>query len=237
MMRLELAGVHYTYPGGVRPALENISCHIDTGEFVILVGRNGCGKSTLARVMAGLIEPASGSVKAQYSNPSAGLQPPPSVGILLQNPDESLFTSSVAREIAWGLENRALPPAEMSRRVGEALAVFGLTELANRPLESLSDGQKQMAALAALVTVEHQFYILDEAAAYLDPYWRRRVSEAARELTARAGVLWITSAPHPEILPADRIWVMHRGKLATDGKAGEILKLGNLSHFLNRTQR
>jgi len=232
MWRLELEGVQYSYPGTNKPTLDGITSSFTAGEFVVLLGCNGSGKSTLAQVMAGILKPSSGTVAISSDVPSVGKEPPNPhpVGILLQNPDESLFTSSVAHEIAWGLENCAIPNEEIEQRVNKTLKSFGLTELADRPQESLSDGQKQLVALAALVAVEHRFYILDEAAAYLDPFWKRQVRETAHALTKDAGVMWITSRPS-DVRDADRIWIMHRGHLAADPIPGEALNQEILARY------
>jgi energy-coupling factor transport system ATP-binding protein len=212
---------------------------VSAGQIAALIGDNGSGKSTLARLAAGLIQPQSGEVRVVAGggpDPSpepdygtgkedlgarrsgkcepagAGRDETDFVGLMLQNPDEQFITSSVERELAWGLENMGVPPLEMEERVRRVLERFDLGALAGHPPEALSDGQKQVVALASLAAMRPRFLLLDEAVAFLDPFWRGVVARCARELSQDAGVLWITSRLNeaPEV---DARWLMADGSV------------------------
>jgi energy-coupling factor transport system ATP-binding protein len=211
MPALELNAVSFTYPGSAIPAVDGVSLRLETGSLVALVGPNGSGKSTLAKIAAGLIAPQAGEVRVANAGSAPG-SISRRVGLLFQNPDEQLLASSVVRELAWGPENLALPPDEMELRVRAGLERFGLTGMAELPPEALSDGQKQLTALAALMVIEPDFLILDEATAFLDPYWTAQVRRAAQDLARERGVLWITSRP-AETDWADLVLEFSRGKI------------------------
>lgn len=213
MASLELRSVSLTYPGADHPALDGVTCGIGSGQFIALVGHNGCGKSTLARIATGLLKPDSGTVEIDGEPLKPGWN---GVGLLFQNPDEQLLAGDVERELAWGLENLALPLGEIEARVRGGLEAFGLTCIAHQPPETLSDGQKQLVALAALAVMQPRFLILDEATAFLDPYWTKLIRQRSRELVPGAGVLWLT-ARASEAAPADIVWVMNRGRMVVAG--------------------
>jgi energy-coupling factor transport system ATP-binding protein len=206
---LELTDVTFSYPDSNVVTIANVSCKLGTGQFVVLHGSNGCGKSTLAKIMSGLLQPQSGIVNNNGGNSVSGWN---GVGLLFQNPDEQLLAQNVEGEIAWGLENLGLPRNEMVKRVNETINYFNLTDLRQRPPESLSDGQKQLVALASIVVMRPSFLILDEATAFLDPLWKQRVRRYAQELSDNTGVLWITTRKQ-EIRDADEVWWMEKGEL------------------------
>ena len=219
MAVLELREVSYTYPDSSSPALDRITCRLETGRFVALLGRNGSGKSTLALIAAGLLDPASGSVASNGVNLLPGWS---GVGLLFQNPDEQLLAQDVEGELAWGLENLTLPPDEIESRVRKGLQQFGLTDKAHLPPEALSDGQKQLVALTALVVMKPAFLLLDEVTAFLDPYWTKRVLRITRELARDAGVLWISTRA-AEAVAADEVWLMSQGKIVSTGTPQDML--------------
>ncbi len=189
MSRLELHSVEYAYPGMSEPLLASISCTLSAGELFVLTGSNGSGKSTLGRLIAGLIEPDSGEIWGRRDS-GTGWN---GVALVMQDPLSQLLTASVEEEIAWGLENLNVPRAEIARRVESALEQFGLTALRHKPPEMLADGECQLIAFAANSVMEPDFFIFDEATAYLDLKWRKRLWEAAREASKRCGVIWITT--------------------------------------------
>ena len=204
MAILELRNVNYTYPGASRPAIEDVSLRLETGQFLVLTGDNGSGKSTLARVAAGLDLPSSGEIRCEPLGSRAAL--------LFQNPDEQLICSKVEKELAWGLENLSLSPDEIKTRVENGLGRFRLQSIADQPPEALSDGQKQLVALAALAVMRPAFLILDEVGAFLDPYWARQVLEYTQSIIQDTGILWIAS--RDEAIPlSGRVLKIDRGRL------------------------
>jgi energy-coupling factor transporter ATP-binding protein EcfA2 len=217
--KLRFDSVSYIYPGASRPAISEISCAIETGEIIAVLGANGSGKSTLGKIAAGLLTPTSGEITV------SGIKNHPDwsgVGLLLQNPDEQLLTHSVESELAWGLENLALPRDEMRRRVNEMLETFELTALRSTPPETLSDGWKQVLALASLVAMRPAFLVLDEVTAFLDPYWRVRIRELCRQFLPSTGIIWISTETRNG-LAADRVIVLEAGKLVKSGHPDSVL--------------
>lgn len=219
MAQLETREVSYIYPGSTQLALDHISCLLESGKMVALLGANGCGKSTLAKLMAGIINPYKGSVLVNDRELTAGWN---GIGLLFQNPDEQLLTANVERELAWGLENLALPTQQIEDRVRHGLEVFGLNELRLRPPESLSDGEKQLVALAALFVMQPDFLILDEATAFLDPEWTEKILTMARKWSHEIGVLWVTTQAD-NVVGVDEVWLMASGKIIASGNSREIL--------------
>ena len=227
MATLELRDVSYTYPDACLPALERVTCRLETGQLAALLGPNGCGKSTLARVAAGLLSPQNGEVRISGMDTSSAWN---GVGLLLQNPDEQLLSADVESELAWGLENIALPPGEMSERVRWELDIFELSDMAHLPPEALSDGQKQLVALAGLAVMKPVFLLLDEATAFLDPAWTNRVLNFTRKLSEITGVLWITTRA-AEATAAHRVWLMQEGRIAAMGTPAEMLQAERLEQL------
>lgn len=219
MTSLELADVDFRYSGTSRTLLRNINCILETGKLVALLGNNGSGKSTLARLMAGLLMPSKGSVIINRETFPGSWN---GIGYIFQNPDEQLIAQQVERELAWGLENLNIPVDEIERRVERGLEFFGLQEKRNQPPECLSDGEKQLVAIASMWVMEPVFIILDEAAAFLDPKWKARLWEIAREWSHTAGVLWIT-ANENEAKTADLIWILDNGHITFTGTPDKIL--------------
>lgn len=151
------------------------------------------------------------------------------IGLLFQNPDEQLMTSSVENELAWGMENLATPPGIMSKRIETALITFDLTDIRETPPEHLSDGQKQLLALASIVVMKPDFLILDEVTAFLDPSWKKQILEKILNFSSEMGVLWL-STRSDDNMNADEIWLMKDGIIVDKGSPGSILtpeKLGN----------
>ncbi|MBM3327042.1 MAG: ABC transporter ATP-binding protein [Calditrichaeota bacterium] len=190
MASLTLCDVSYTWLGSSQPVLRNLNFRLSSGELCVLWGKNGSGKSTLAQLLAGLVEPSSGSLIISRSNRSDNC---PIVGLLMQDPQSQIMASNAEREIAWGLENLGLDRACIRERVERTIEQFELTRLRFAALDTLSDGQRQLIVLAAIIAMQPDFLILDEATAHLDPDWANRVWYIAEKYSTDAGVLWITS--------------------------------------------
>ena len=151
------------YPGRSAPALRDVSLSLAPGERVLLLGPSGCGKSTLAYALAGLIPRI---IEAEVRG---RVEPPARAGLLFQDPEAQFCLLTVDDEIAFSLENRCLPPAEMPPRIAAALAATGLDVPFGHPVAALSGGQKQRLALAAVLALEPDVLFLDEPTAQLDP--------------------------------------------------------------------
>ena len=206
----------YSYPGSDRPALADVTFEVRVGEYVGVVGPNGGGKSTLARLLNGLLRPNSGRVRV------AGLDPATEpylvrkkVGVLFQNPDNGLVAPFVEDDVAFGLENLGVERQEMRERVAAAIRAVGLSGYERREPHTLSGGEKQRVALAGLLATDTEVLVLDEPTSMLDLAGRREVLERLRELQSSNTVLHITHHLE-ELLDADRILVLNAGRLVAD---------------------
>ena len=180
---LELAGVHYAWPGGA-VALRDCDLVLPARGLWMLVGHNGSGKSSLLRVICGLLDPLQGQVHRRGR-----------CALVFQNPDHQLLLPSCSSELLLAIDPR-LAPAERRRRVNAALEEVGLGGLAERPIHGLSGGQKQRLAIAAALASDADLLLLDEPTALLDPDSQQDVLELIRTLCQRPehplSALWIT---------------------------------------------
>jgi energy-coupling factor transporter ATP-binding protein EcfA2 len=204
----------YTYPSSPYPALTDVTLDIAEGEFVLLAGPSGAGKSTLLRCLNGLVPhftggTLSGSVTVAGHDPVAEGPQVLSrvVGFIFQDPEAQFVVDRVEDEVAFALENAAIPPDDMRARVEEALRLLDISPLRGRPLETLSGGEKQRVAIAAALALRPRILVLDEPTSQLDPRSAEAVLEAAVHLNRRLG-LTIVLAEHrlERVLPhADRL--------------------------------
>jgi energy-coupling factor transport system ATP-binding protein len=206
----------YSYPGSERAALDGITFELRAGEYVGVVGPNGGGKSTLVRLLNGLLRADSGSVRV------GGLDPATEpylvrrkVGMLFQNPENGLVAPFVEDDVAFGLENLGVEREEMRERVREAIQAVGLEGYERREPHTLSGGEKQRVALAGLLALEPEILLLDEPTSMLDATGRREILEKLEELRGTRTVLHITHHLE-ELLDAGRVLVLNAGRLVAD---------------------
>ena len=218
----------YSYPGGAEPALSEVSFEIPAGEYVGVVGPNGGGKSTLVRLLNGLLAADSGSVRITGLDPATEpFEVRRLVGVLFQNPDNGLVAPFVEDDVAFGLENLGVKRAEMRARVLETIAAVGLAGYERREPHTLSGGEKQRVALAGLLAVRPEVLLLDEPTAMLDAEGRREVLGRVRELAGSRTVLHVTHHLE-ELFDADRILVLNGGRLAADTTPVELFSDADL---------
>jgi energy-coupling factor transporter ATPase len=206
----------YSYPGSERPALSELTFELRAGEYVGVVGPNGGGKSTLVRLLNGLLRADSGSVRV------GGLDPATEpylvrewVGMLFQNPENGLVAPFVEDDVAFGLENLGVPREEMRERVRDAIAAVGLEGYERREPHTLSGGEKQRVALAGLLALDPEILLLDEPTSMLDATGRGEVLERLERMRGARTVLHATHHIE-ELLDADRILVLNAGRLVAD---------------------
>ena len=172
-------GLSFAYPGGAR-ALDGLRFHVRAGESVGLVGPNGAGKTTLFLCLAGVLPTAPGAVRVAGLDPAVPAERrrlPAHLGVVFQDSDEQLFSTSVFEDVAFGPLNLGLPPDEVRRRVAEALERVGLAGFEPRVPFHLSGGEKRRAALAGVLAMRPDILLLDEPSIFLDPRGRRELIE------------------------------------------------------------
>ncbi len=229
---IELENLTYTYPGGESPALRGVTLAIAEGHFALVAGPSGSGKSTLLRCLNGLVPHFSGGVVqgritvAGHDPIAAGPQTLSCVvGFVFQDPEAQFILDRVEDEIAFALENAALPPAEMRLRVEETLQLLDLTALRDRPLATLSGGEKQRVAIAAALALRPRILVLDEPTSQLDPQSAEEVLQALVRLNQDLGLTIVLAEQRLErVLPyVDQIVYLDGAAAVLSGPPREVL--------------
>lgn len=209
------------------PALEKISLQIREGEYVAIMGHNTSGKTTLARCLNALLIPQSGKVYVDRlctSKEENILPIRKKVGMVFQNPDNQIVSTTVEREIAFGLENLGVPTEMIHQVVTAILERFDLTKYRTYPPHLLSGGEKQRVALASVLAMNPKYLVLDEPTSMLDPKGRRELLDLLAEIksdnvekriTNQITIILITQFPE-EALEADRLVIMEKGTIVFD---------------------
>jgi len=228
---IETRDLTYTYPGATKPSIKEVSVTINKGDFVILTGPSGCGKTTLCRCFNGLI-PHFYNGNLQGEIVVAGLnvadqqihQLARHVGLVFQNPENQLFALSVEKDVAFGLENFAMPRDEMRKRVDWALQMADISELSERPPHELSGGQQQRVAIASVLAMQPDIMVLDEPTSFLDPVGAQKIFEVINELNKKLGITIILVEHRLDLAAkyANHVIVMDEGKVVLNGTPREI---------------
>ncbi|MFO8191795.1 MAG: energy-coupling factor transporter ATPase [Bacillota bacterium] len=236
---IEARAVDFYYPGEEDPsraALSGINLGVKRGEYIALIGPNGSGKTTLLKLFNALLTPSSGEVlvgglstREEENLPVIRRR----CGMIFQNPDNQLVATTVEEDIAFGMENLALPQAEIQGKVLQTASQLGLGHLLKQPPHLLSGGEKQRVAIAGILVMEPDFILMDESTAMLDPDGRREVLKTVVELnnSRGLGVIHVTHFPI-EAAFARRVIVLDRGRLRGDGTPKEVLTDLTLLHDL-----
>ncbi len=206
-------------------AVNGVSMDVKKGEFVAVLGANGCGKSTLAKHFNAILLPEKGTVLVEDIDTRTEeklYDIRQKVGMVFQNPDNQIVANVVEEDVAFAPENLGVPPAEIRTRVDEAMKMAGIYEKRHAAPHKLSGGQKQRVAIAGVLAMRPDCIVLDEATAMLDPKGRRQVMETIDKLRA-AGVT-IVSITHymEEAARADRVLVMNAGRSVMEGTPEQI---------------
>ncbi|HHW48528.1 MAG TPA: energy-coupling factor transporter ATPase [Clostridiaceae bacterium] len=228
---IKVDNVSFTYKShavdyhGVR-ALSNINLEIKNGEFVVVIGRNGSGKSTFARLINALLIPSEGVVyiKGMKTSDEKYLwEIRRSAGMVFQNPDNQIIGTIVEEDVAFGPENLGVPPEEIKKRVYESLRMTGIIEYKGHAPHLLSGGQKQRVAIAGVLAMKPQCIILDEATSMLDPIGRKEVMKVLKKLNSEDGITVIhITHQMDEASMADRVIVIDEGSIVLDGNPKEV---------------
>lgn len=217
-------------------AIRNVSLSIKTGEYVAVLGHNGSGKSTFAKLCNGILVPDEGQVLVNglsTHNPSDDeaenlehiMKIRKDVGMVFQNPDNQIVATIVEEDVAFGPENLGVDPLEIRKRVDESLKAVGMYEYRGHEPHKLSGGQKQRVAIAGILAMQPRCLVLDESTAMLDPRGRREVMNTVRKLHDDLGmtVVFITHFMD-EAVTADRVVVMDKGHVIMDGTPKEVFR-------------
>ena len=226
MSIIKFENVHYTYPGDQLESLCGVSLEIQEGSFVAVLGHNGSGKSTLAKHMNAILVPTEGKVTVcgiDSADEEQIIQLRRNVGMVFQNPDNQIVANVVEEDVAFAPENLGVEPAEIRRRVDEALKQVGMYEKRQHAPHLLSGGQKQRVAIAGVIAMEPKIIVLDEPTAMLDPIGREEVISTVTRLCREKGMTVVLITHHmDECVGADRLIVMSNGSIVADGVPAEV---------------
>ena len=213
-----------------KAVLRGVSLEVKKGEYVAILGHNGSGKSTFAKLLNMILVPDSGRLWVaghELTSPDFDenelLEVRRKIGMDFQNPDNQLVATVVEEDVAFGPENLGVPSKEIRERVDQALETVGMTEYARHSPDRLSGGQKQRVAIAGIIAMMPECMVLDEATAMLDPVGRREVMDTVDRLRAEKGITVLNITHHMnEAVRADRVIVINDGKIYMDGTPDRV---------------
>lgn len=208
--------------------LEDFNLTIEKGSFVAVLGHNGSGKSTVAKLINGILFPEKGRVlvdNQQTADDDSIFDIRKKVGMVFQNPDNQIVASIVEEDVAFGVENLGYSPEECRKRVDEALKTVGMYDLRERAPHKLSGGQKQRVAVAGIIAMKPMCIVLDEPTAMLDPSGRKEVMDTVKMLNKQDGITIVLITHYmDEAVQADRVVVIDDGKIKADGTPRNVFK-------------
>ena len=222
------------------PALDGVSLKIKRGEYIAVLGHNGSGKSTFAKLLNLILTPTNGKiyidgidVTDENFSEDDTFDVRRKIGMVFQNPDNQLVATLVEEDVAFGPENLGLERSEIRKRVDEALELVGMTEYAHHAPHKLSGGQKQRVAIAGIIAMKPEVIIFDESTAMLDPIGRRDVLDIMERLNREENITVINITHYmEEAARADRVVVINDGKLVKDGTAKEVFSEVDFLHSI-----
>ncbi|MBQ2736198.1 MAG: energy-coupling factor transporter ATPase [Clostridia bacterium] len=230
---IKFENVCYTYTGNdAEPgmfAVHDLSLEIKEGEFVAILGHNGSGKSTTAKLMNMILAPNSGDIYVE-GNKITGreltdedvFEVRKKIGMVFQNPDNQIVATVVEEDVAFGPENLGVPSQEIRKRVDEALDIVGMREYARHAPHKLSGGQKQRVAIAGVIAMKPKCIIFDESTAMLDPMGRKEVMNTIRRLNKEGMTVILITHYMNEAVLADRVIVMKSGEIYEQGDPKDV---------------
>lgn len=223
---IDVKDLCFEYEPGLK-TINHISFHIQKGEYVAILGHNGSGKSTIAKLMIGLLEKNSGQiiVNGQELNIDTLYQIRAQIGIVFQNPDNQFIGATVRDDIAFGLENICVPHDDMDELIETYAKKVRMEKFLDHEPTKLSGGQKQRVAIAGILAMSPSIIILDEATSMLDPRGKQEINDLVREIN-NDRQMTIISITHDieEAKKADKIIMLNNGKIVATGKPDELLR-------------
>lgn len=210
---------------GEKETIQNISFSIPKGSYTTIIGQNGSGKSTIAKLLIGLLEAKSGTISIfdQPLTESTVYDIRSHIGIVFQNPDNQFIGSTVADDIAFGLENHCVPQEQMQEIIEASAAKVGMSDYLDTEPTKLSGGQKQRVAIAGILAIEPEIIIFDESTSMLDPQGKKSINEQIKRLHEEKNVT-IISIMHDmeEVAQSENVIVLKDGHVEMTGKPMEV---------------
>ena len=230
---IEVKGLEFEYKAyddngevcGVNKVLRGLDLTVPRGQFLAVLGHNGCGKSTLAKHFNGILTASAGSVIVDgmdASDEERVFDIRQKVGMVFQNPDNQLVATVVEEDVAFALENLGVPPDEIRKRVDAALRIVDMYDYREHSPHQLSGGQKQRVAIAGILAMKPDCIVLDEPTSMLDPKGRAEVMHTIKMLNEQGVTMILITHYMDEAVQADRVVVMDEGKIIMDGTPKEI---------------
>ena len=227
---IEVKDLYFEYAGNEESkpvkVLKGINADIRRGEFVAVLGRNGSGKSTFAKLLNAILLPTSGKVfvnSIDTSDEKRITDIRKMAGMVFQNPDNQIVANIIEEDVAFAPENLGVPRDEIRRRVDDALAAVNMSDFAKHAPNMLSGGQKQRVAIAGVLAMEPEIIILDEPTAMLDPIGRREIMETVKKLNNEKNITVVLITHYmEEAAEAHRIILLNDGEISSVGTPREI---------------
>ncbi|MBI4187482.1 MAG: ATP-binding cassette domain-containing protein [Chloroflexi bacterium] len=215
-MVIAAEALSFSYPDGTH-ALAEVSLEVRKGEFLALMGANGCGKTTLLKHFIGLLKPSSGRVLLdgkelrRFEDREIFRR----IGMVFQDPNDQLFAATVEHDVAFGAVNLGLTEDEVAARTGEALRLVGAGELGDKAIHALSFGQKRRVAIAGVLAMEPEVILLDEPTSGLDPRGTSSIMHLLRKLNRERAITMVVATHDVELVPlfCDWVAIMSRGRM------------------------
>ena len=225
MKKIEIEHLSFSYDEQIK-ALDDVSFSIEEGSYTVIVGHNGSGKSTIAKLMIGLMEAQSCIIRVDGTvlKEESVYDIRDKIGIVFQNPDNQFIGATVADDIAFGLENHQVPHDQMQAIIDEFAARVNMSKYLNSEPTKLSGGQKQRVAIAGVLAMRPQILIFDESTSMLDPQGKAEINALVKRIHEETGIT-IISITHDieEMVSSDHVIVMKAGKVVMDGTPEEVL--------------
>lgn len=225
---IDVKNLIYEYKNvdSVRRAVNNLNIQIQKGQFIVVLGHNGSGKSTFAKHLNAIFTPTSGTVLIDgldSKDDDIVFEIRQKCGMVFQNPDNQIVATVVEDDVAFGPENMGVPSQEIRKRVDDALAVVRMSEFATKAPHLLSGGQKQKVAIAGIIAMKPDCIILDESTSMLDPRGRKEVMSTVKKLNKEENITLIHITHFmEEAVDADYIYVMEEGEIVLEGTPKEV---------------